>query len=360
MAPKNRISLLTIGDVAAATGVSTDTLRYYEKMHLLIACERSPSGYRLYAPEAVRVVQFIRGAKSLHFTLDEIRQLLALNASDQSTCAEMIARTKRKIHEAEMKINELKAMKTLLTRLVKTCPGDASKLSACPIIDHIKAGKPLVQKKTSRARGALAALVVLCSFSLPHDATAKPISYAGGTMVMLESDQSGTSLEVDYTVTPSYAVGLMARKERGNADDLTVGPQLNLLLNRWNLPDGQGNLYATGGGGVTRRDGNSDPAAWASIQGDFETRRIFTLLELNAVTSDIETTFTQRARVGVAPYIGNYDEVNPWLMLQADHQPDDADSFVLTPLVRMFYGTNLVEFGYSSNHHVLLNFTKQF
>lgn len=360
MHQKKSISLLTIGDVAKATGISTDTLRYYEKMNLLTACQRSPAGYRLYAPEAVRVMQFIRGAKSLHFTLDEIRQLLALNASDQSTCAEMIARTKLKIREAEMKINELKAMKTLLTRLVTTCPGDASKLSACPIMDHIKAGKSLAPKKGMRMRGAIAALAVLLGVSHPHDATAKPISYPGGTMLMLESDQSGSSIEVDYTVTSRYAVGLVARKERGGMDYTTVGPQINLLLSRWNLPDGQGNLYATGGAGVTRENGHTDPAAWAGIQGDFETRRIFTMLELSAMTSDIETTFTQRARVGIAPYVGNYDEINPWLMLQVDHQPDREDTLVFTPLVRVFYGTNLAELGYSSNHHLMLNFTKQF
>jgi DNA-binding transcriptional MerR regulator len=64
---------LTIGKLAERTSISTDTLRYYEKMGLIKAASRSESGYRIYGEEAERILQFIRGAKTLNFTLEEIR-----------------------------------------------------------------------------------------------------------------------------------------------------------------------------------------------------------------------------------------------------------------------------------------------
>jgi len=128
---------LTIGKLAELTGTSADTLRYYEKMELIAGTERSPAGYRLYNPDAVRVVRFIRGAKELSFTLDEIRQLLTLKTSDQSTCAEILKHTEAKIKEAESRIRELKEIKKVLKQLAEQCPADDSSTDCCPILDHI-------------------------------------------------------------------------------------------------------------------------------------------------------------------------------------------------------------------------------
>lgn len=128
---------LTIGKLAELTGTTTDTLRYYEKMQLIYGTTRSAAGYRLYSPEAVRVVRFIRGAKELSFTLDEIRQLLMLKTSEQATCSQILDHTKIKIKEAENRIRELKEIKNILKQLVARCPADDSKLDCCPILEHI-------------------------------------------------------------------------------------------------------------------------------------------------------------------------------------------------------------------------------
>ncbi len=134
---------LTIGKLSELTGVSADTLRYYEKMGLLADTSRSPAGYRLYNQQTVRVVRFIRGAKELSFTLDEIRKLLTLKTSDQSTCAQILMHTEAKIKEAEMRICELKEIKKVLKELVAQCPADDSPTDCCPILEHIsKKAKP--------------------------------------------------------------------------------------------------------------------------------------------------------------------------------------------------------------------------
>lgn len=127
----------TIGKLSEMTGVSADTLRYYEKMGLIAAETRSSAGYRLYNPDAVRVVRFIRGAKELSFTLDEIRQLLTLKTSDKATCAQILKHTESKISEAERRILELKEIKKVLKQLAKECPADDTSANCCPILEHI-------------------------------------------------------------------------------------------------------------------------------------------------------------------------------------------------------------------------------
>ncbi|MBN8542747.1 MAG: heavy metal-responsive transcriptional regulator [Alphaproteobacteria bacterium] len=129
--------LLTVGRLAERTGVSPDTLRYYEKMGLIKAASRSQSGYRIYGEDAERILQFIKGAKTLNFTLEEIRQLLTLNRSDKATCAEVLKHTTGKIIEAEQKIRELKEVKRILSALVEQCPADDTSVSSCPILGHI-------------------------------------------------------------------------------------------------------------------------------------------------------------------------------------------------------------------------------
>ena len=129
--------LLTVGRLAERTGVSPDTLRYYEKMGLIKAASRSQSGYRIYGEDAERILQFIKGAKTLNFTLEEIRQLLTLNRSDKATCAEVLKLTTGKIIEAEQKIRELKEVKRILSALVEQCPADDTSVSSCPILGHI-------------------------------------------------------------------------------------------------------------------------------------------------------------------------------------------------------------------------------
>lgn len=344
---------ITIGKLADLTGVSTDTLRYYEKMKLLISTSRSPSGYRLYSPDAEHVVRFIRGAKELNFTLEEIRQLLNLRNSDKSTCAEILKHTELKIKQAERRILELKEIRKVLKQLAEQCPADDSPLDCCPILEHIN-------RKTKLAV-AVFALAITGFFSMPQTAEAKPISYVNGFMVMQENDETGHTLSLDYTIDPSLAVGLYAKKESGDMDFFTVGPQVNYLVKRWNMPEGQANIFNMTGAGVSHWKGDDKFSAWTGILADYETRRLFTSYEIRGMyAGDFEKSVWQRARVGFAPYLANYDDLNTWFMIQVDHHPAKEDNVVVTPLVRFFYKTTLVEVGYSSNNRAMLNWVLQF
>lgn len=344
---------LTIGRLAEMTGTTADTLRYYEKMKLITAASRSRAGYRLYDESAVGVIRFIRGAKALNFTLAEIRKLLTLSTSDEASCAEVLKQTESKIMEAEAKILELKEIKKVLSNLVKACPGDSTSAKSCPILDHI-------HKKATTLVVLMMAAVASLGFS--PKAEAKPISYVGGTMAMQENDETGHTLSLDYTIDPKLAVGLYAKKEGNQKKDFeTVGPQVNYLVKRWNMPDGQANIFSMTGVGVSRYHGDNEFSAWQSILADYETRRVFTSYELRGMyAGDLEKSVWQRARVGVAPYLANYDDLNTWFMVQVDHHPAKDNTLVVTPLVRFFYKTTLVEAGYSSNNHVMFNWVLQF
>lgn len=344
---------LTIGKLAELTGVSTETLRYYEKLKLITADSRSKAGYRLYNPDAVCVIRFIRGAKELDFTLDEIQRLLALKSSDKSTCAQILKHTEAKLKQAENRILELKEIKKVLNRLIKECPADDSPLDCCPILDHIS--------RKTKAVIAVFTIGMAAMVASPHTARAKPISYVGGTMVMQENDETGNTISLDYTISPDYAVGLYAKHENGGKEFNTIGPQLNSLIKRWNLPDGQGNIFNMTGVGVSRYHGYDRFSAWTSVLLDYETRRIFTSYELRLMyAGDIEKSAWQRGRAGFSPYLANYDDLHTWLMLQVDHHPAKYDTVVVTPLVRLFYHTTLVEAGYSSNHDLMFNWVQQF
>src|SRR4051812_43215854 len=107
--------------------------------------------------------------------------------------------------------------------------------------------------------------------AIPLAAEAKPLSYVGGVMAMQENDETGNTLSVDYTVTKDYAVGLYAKNENGGKEFKTVGPQLNTLLKRWNLPEGQGNIFNYTGSGVSHYHGDNDFSAWTGILADYET-----------------------------------------------------------------------------------------
>jgi MerR family mercuric resistance operon transcriptional regulator/MerR family gold-responsive transcriptional activator of gol and ges genes len=78
-------SQLTIGQLAKSAGVHIQTVRYYERLHLLGPAARASSGYRLYGPEEVRRLRFIKNAKELGFTLREIAELLNLRVSSRTS-----------------------------------------------------------------------------------------------------------------------------------------------------------------------------------------------------------------------------------------------------------------------------------
>lgn len=200
---------------------------------------------------------------------------------------------------------------------------------------------------------------------IPIAASARPVSYEGGKMVMTENNFESHALHLLYSPTAKTAFGVATEYWR-DKDWWYQGLQFNGLLKRWNAPDSQANVYMLSSLGVA--SGNNDvgknihePAGFAGVELDWENRRFFTMYENHAVEAgDIDRFFEQKARVGVAPYIGEYGDLHTWLMFEVEHQPSDTHHFTYTPLIRMFYHQHLAEAGISNRGDVLFNYTVQF
>jgi MerR family copper efflux transcriptional regulator len=131
------MSGLTIGEVAEQGGVHIETLRYYERRGLLEKPPRSASNYRQYPETAVRRVRFVKRAQELGFSLNDIKELLSLQAAPEAGCAEIRAHAEAKMKAIEDKISSLTAMKKALSRLVTACSGEGP-LSECPILESLE------------------------------------------------------------------------------------------------------------------------------------------------------------------------------------------------------------------------------
>ena len=125
---------LTIGRLARSAGVGVDTVRYYESQKLLPRPARTASGYRLYSDGDVARLRFIRRAKALGFTLEEIAELLAMSSQRNVKAVKAAAQTR--LESIEQKIAELKRIRTGLRRLVETCPGHGA-AENCPILSAL-------------------------------------------------------------------------------------------------------------------------------------------------------------------------------------------------------------------------------
>lgn len=124
---------LQIGQVAKDAGLTTATIRYYEKQGLVPPPSRSEAGYRHYAPEVVHRLKFISKAKSLGFTLTEIGELLELRAAPSDDCSSVLEKAQSKLTDIEAKIKELEKIRTALRMLVRSCNG-AHALEDCFIL----------------------------------------------------------------------------------------------------------------------------------------------------------------------------------------------------------------------------------
>ena len=130
---------LTIGKLANAAGVGIDTVRFYERAGLLKEPHRTAAGYRLYAGSDVARLRFIRRAKALGFSLEEIAELLRLNDGGGRRGA-VRALAAQRLAEIEQKLTELSRMRDTLRHLVHQCCGEGP-LAGCPIIEAVLVGE---------------------------------------------------------------------------------------------------------------------------------------------------------------------------------------------------------------------------
>lgn len=124
------------GEVAHEAGVNIQTLRYYERRGILAAPPRRESGYRIYGPETVRVVRFVKRAQELGFSLDEVESLLELESGGPESCDVARKLATERIAELDGRIRQLTAMRRALRGLVDTCELPPSQRT-CPLLQAL-------------------------------------------------------------------------------------------------------------------------------------------------------------------------------------------------------------------------------
>jgi DNA-binding transcriptional MerR regulator len=125
----------SIGEVSRRTGVKVPTIRYYENVGLLAAPARTEGKQRRYRDEDVSRLDFIRHARDLGFEIIDIRELLALSARPDQSCAEVDVITRRHLSAVERRIAQLSALRGELRRMLDEC--NHGRVSDCRVLETL-------------------------------------------------------------------------------------------------------------------------------------------------------------------------------------------------------------------------------
>jgi MerR family mercuric resistance operon transcriptional regulator len=129
--------VLGIGALSKQTGCNIETIRYYEKIHLLNVPARTEGGHRMFDHAQVKRLTFILRCRQLGFSIGEIRNLLGLVDGDAASCAEVKTVTELHLGDVRQKIHDLKNLEGVLAQMVSECTG--TEVPECPIIDTLYA-----------------------------------------------------------------------------------------------------------------------------------------------------------------------------------------------------------------------------
>jgi len=127
---------MTIGQLAEKAATDAQTIRYYERQGLLLDPPRTESNYRHYDEEAVSRLRFIKRAKEIGFSLNDIKVLLGMADGEVKQCSEIQAFAESRLSKIRAQIADLKAMERTLSNLVQQC-ALSDKIADCPIIDTL-------------------------------------------------------------------------------------------------------------------------------------------------------------------------------------------------------------------------------
>ena len=128
--------MLTIGDLAAATGTKVNTIRYYEETGLMPKPLRSGSGRRLYGQGDLRRLAFIRHARALGFRPEAVRSLLALNDQPERACGEVRDLAQGHLEEVTERLARLLSLQRELNRMISACD-DGRRVADCRIMEAL-------------------------------------------------------------------------------------------------------------------------------------------------------------------------------------------------------------------------------
>lgn len=203
-------------------------------------------------------------------------------------------------------------------------------------------------------------LTFVSVISLP--ALAHPVSFEGAWGVMSYNDKTENELTLNYSFKSYFSIATSFFKF-ADTIEATI-PRATILAQRWNNEDSQGNIYLGAGYGLEKSFNESQGVGLAQIDADWESRKYYvaaSYAQFFRKDSDLvrrEDIKQGKARVGFAPYLAEYSDLNTWFIVQFKKQ--DSDDIETTQFVRLFYRNVLLEFGATLGGGGAFNFMAHF
>ena len=185
-------------------------------------------------------------------------------------------------------------------------------------------------------------------------AHAAPMGFKDSWMTMGDFSKTYRELTANYALTPRDAIGVTSTyMQTNNKSQSQINNELSYtrLVKRWNMPEAQANIWFIGGIGETRGNYFSGTKATVSpgIQADYETTRLYASANARIYIADGITNNIVSARTGFSFYEANYDETQPWLIVEARRMSMVSSAFEVTPMLRLIHNRFFVEAG--ANFH---------
>ena len=183
-------------------------------------------------------------------------------------------------------------------------------------------------------------VTIFCLVPLGLDA--RPISYSGGSTLMVLTDNMKDSVYYHYSPSYKYSVGIENINDKVFDDSYSYA-RFTYLLDRKNTEYSQRNLYFQSG--ISLKGLNNH---FYGIHGDWETRRWFSGFGVKQVINKIKNYKEQYYQLGIAPYLGDYGDFHTWIMIKTKQNSLD-NKWSTYPVLKFFKGNVLLEFGYNTD-----------
>ncbi len=209
-------------------------------------------------------------------------------------------------------------------------------------------------------------LIILINLGFINALYAHPVSFKNGYSLM--SEFSTLRRETSFIFSPTWNTGIGVVLEDMNSMGTFSSLQASWLAKRWNLSDAQGNIYIYGGPGyfdVSSQNSLNEDSEYFyryGIQADFETRSIYTMIKFTENRSVSEKNVLYNMldlKLGFAPYLGNYNELNSWIILHVRSNTEDNEVSII-PTLRFYFNNFLWEIAQDLDGNSYLNFMTRF
>jgi hypothetical protein len=193
-------------------------------------------------------------------------------------------------------------------------------------------------------------------------AQAHPVPFKGAIGVMSWNQSFLSDNWLTYSFRSDAAIALrQMRLEMPEGRSQFYGAQVDYVLHRWNRLESQSNAYVYGSYGPMTMQGQTKGAGLAGIELDSESRKFYASAAYERMWSRFgQNNYRAQTRLGLAPYEAEFDEIAAWFYLQFQYHPNLVRKQSLTPLIRLFYKSALVEAGASTVGDWMLNFMFHF